>query len=542
MKNKMRFLTLAALAVVAVMMTGCTKENGGSMTLTTTVKMADDGAKALDADGVKTFATGEQIAVVYTNRNGQTVKVESNALTANDISGNGKVANFTVDLTDPDREKSITYIYPAAMANDDGSVNNAALNNQDGTLATLSSSLDLGTYTGSWNSTVTLTNGIAIGQFTIQNISGTDITSTITSLTVTNGTNTYTVTRSAAAGSIYVAMLPVTTGDIVFTATAGINHYTKAVSGKTLTAGHLYPVTVRMDLPVKLYGPFSIGNGNRVYFSQGNLKATTSDQGASWTWSFHDNQWDYVGGNPGNTTINGSGTVSFTGTVSVDFFGWVGSSASVDNYGIWNKAKRSTSSGNYGNGGLSDALKHDWGHNAITNGGNQPDVWRTLTIDEWTWILGPDQNPTPGTNCRESSTVNNVNNARFAKGTVNNKQGLIVFPDNYSHPDRVTPPTNINNRTSNCTGNNYSGDAWTQMEYAGCVFLPLAGWLRREQDGADGNPYNDSMGAYWSSSPESPNNGYERARCVYFTVSAMSLTWGGGRSIGLNVRLVKPAD
>ena len=255
MKNKMRFLTLAALAVVAVMMTGCTKENGGSMTLTTTVKIADDGAKALTAGGVKTFAAGEQIAVVYTNTNSQTVKAVSNALTADDISGNGKVANFTVDLTDPDRTQDITYIYPAAMANNDGSVNNAALNSQDGTLATLSSSLDLGTYTGSWNSTVTLTNGIAIGQFTIQNISGTDITSTITGFTVTNGTNTYTVTRSAAAGPIYVAMLPVTTGDIEFTATDGTNNYesyVKTVTGKTLAAGHFYPITVRMDKQINL--------------------------------------------------------------------------------------------------------------------------------------------------------------------------------------------------------------------------------------------------------------------------------------------------
>ena len=255
MKNKMRFLTLAALAVVAVMMTGCTKENGGSMTFTTTVKMADDGAKALTAEGVKTFAAGEQIAVVYKNTSGTTVKAVSNALTADDISGNGKVANFTVDLTDPDRKQSITYIYPASMANNDGTVNNSALNDQDGTLATLSSSLDLGTYTGLWNSTVTLTNGIAIGQFTIQNISGTDITSTITRLTVTNGTNTYTVTRLAAAGPIYVAMLPVTTGDIEFTATDDTNSYVsyvKTVTGKILDTGHFYPVTVRMDKQINL--------------------------------------------------------------------------------------------------------------------------------------------------------------------------------------------------------------------------------------------------------------------------------------------------
>ena len=255
MKNKMRFLTLAALAVVAVMMTGCTKENGGSMTLTTTVKIADDGAKALTAGGVKTFAAGERIAVVYKNTSGTTVKAVSNALTADDISNGGKVANFTVDLTDPDREQSITYIYPAAMANNDGTVNNAALNNQDGTLAALSSSLDLGTYTGLWNSTVTLTNGIAIGQFTIQNTSGNDITSTITGFTVTNGTNTYTVTRSAAAGPIYVAMLPVTTGDIEFTATDGTNNYesyVKTVTGKTLAAGHFYPITVRMDKQINL--------------------------------------------------------------------------------------------------------------------------------------------------------------------------------------------------------------------------------------------------------------------------------------------------
>ena len=87
----------------------------------------------------------------------------------------------------------------------------------------------------------------------------------------------------------------------------------------------------------KLPGAFSVSATKQVWFSQGNLQATTSNYGASWTWFFAENQWDYIGNETANTAINGNGTVSTNGTV--DLFGW---STAATYYGIHNSTSNST--------------------------------------------------------------------------------------------------------------------------------------------------------------------------------------------------------
>ena len=260
----MRFLSMAALALVGAVMTGCTNDDNiidepqqpasksNVVTLTTTVSL-DGGAqaRALTSGGVKTFAEGETMALVYQNTSSATVKVVSVALTDGDITNEGKSATFTFELTDPDKAQNVTYIYPAAMANDDGTVNYDALASQNGTLATLSSSLDLATYSAAWNGTAlpaaTLANQLAILALTLKNSTGSsDITSTITGVTITDGTNTYNVSRSAAAGPIYVAIRPTTSADITVTATDGTKNYTKSLTGKTYEAGNGYSISWRM--------------------------------------------------------------------------------------------------------------------------------------------------------------------------------------------------------------------------------------------------------------------------------------------------------
>lgn len=257
-----KFLSMAALALVGAMMTGCTNDDNiidepqqpakNVVTLTTTVSL-DGGAqtRALTAGGVKTFAVGEQIALVYKNTSDETVKAVSTALTASDIASGGKSATFTFELTDPDRTKNVTYIYPAVMAKADGSVNYDALATQNGTLATLSSTLDLATYSAAWNAgslpAATLENQLAILALTLKNSTGSsDLTSTITGVTITDGTNTYNVNRSAAAGPIYVAIYPTADATITVTATDGTKNYTKTLTGKTYAKGNGYPVSWKM--------------------------------------------------------------------------------------------------------------------------------------------------------------------------------------------------------------------------------------------------------------------------------------------------------
>lgn len=264
----MKNLYIVTLALVSILMAGCSSgddnfasqtpqptDKGNTVTLTTTVSFDGATTRALTADGVKTFAVGEKIAVVYTNTSNATVKVESAALTATDIETGGKIAHFTVTLTNPKASSAVTCIYPAAMAKSDGTPYLDALNTQDGTLATLASTLDYAKFEGTMTAegklpeAIRLANQLTLCKFNIKSCDGkSDITRDVTQFVVKNGSNTYTVNREAAAGPIYVAMQPVTTGDITLTATAGTYHYEKTIVGETLSADYLYTVNVPMIL------------------------------------------------------------------------------------------------------------------------------------------------------------------------------------------------------------------------------------------------------------------------------------------------------
>ena len=154
-------------------------------------------------------------------------------------------------------------IYPASMAADgdptvihgDGNLNLSALGTQDGTLSSLANNLDLCVYDGyfetinnkaAFPSSISLTNRLAICEFNVF-VDGVDKTSTITKLTFANGANTYTINRAASAGPIYVAVQPVTSGNIVITASDSDTNkaYSKTVSGKTLLAGKMYPINLK---------------------------------------------------------------------------------------------------------------------------------------------------------------------------------------------------------------------------------------------------------------------------------------------------------
>lgn len=312
MKQISRFLSIAALALVGAVMTGCSSDNNiidtpqqpasNVVTLTTTVSL-DDGAatRALGIDftnkkATKTFAVGDKIAVFYKNTDDKTIKVESEALTAGDIASGGKSANFTVTLTNPKASERVRYIYPAAMAyasveentdidTEDYFIDFTRLAKQDGTLATISSGLDLAVFVGNLTSeaklpaTASMTNQLAILALTLKDDKGTaattddvDITGAITGLSVGDGWNTYSISRSAVAGPIYVAIKPTTSvHNINVAATDGTKFYTKALNGKKYAADNFYNISWRMtegaSNTVNLSGVTSattIPNGSRV--------------------------------------------------------------------------------------------------------------------------------------------------------------------------------------------------------------------------------------------------------------------------------------
>ena len=557
MRHNLTILSIAALSLFFSCNKMETIQNpDGSITVTASVSMAQ--TKALTPIGEKTFAINDQLAVIYKKDNGSTAVAISEKLTSSDIQRSGKYAKFRVTFTDPDKTQSVTYVYPANMAKNDGDINYDALySGQDGTLSKIASSFDLCTKVVSWSGSSlpegqTLVNQLTVAQFTfrdgaIDGDSG-NITSSLTGLTVTNGSDEYSVTLSSNT-TVWVAMKPITTGDIEFEATDGSNNYTKTVTGQTMSMGTLYSnITVSMNkvpsIPTgAIDGLFTInGNGDQVYFSQGNLQAVCASADAdgstqeTWTWQFAEHQYDYIGGRSnggsevqtGNNHIDGNGSVSTAGTV--DLFGWVGTSSYNNNYGIWNN----TTANSYGNT-KNESLKNDWGHNAITNGGNTADMWRTLTREEWGYMLST----------RSGAIVNGTNNVRFAKATIRTDatgvKGLLLFPDGVTFDASEASWGVLNdgyeNYTTTCTA-----AQWTALEVKGCVFLPAAG-------NRTGTTVSDagSDGAYWTAtgSDSMVSNNYPYSYRVYFA----STSWSNPqyysqqeKTYGHSVRLVRDVE
>lgn len=301
---------MAALAVVGAILMGCTgkdmaneapqAKSGNKVIQTTTISLGSSaGTRALDADGKKTFAVGDQIAIFYKNTSNELQLANSAALTANDISSDGKTAKITVEMTDPKPESQLRYIYPAAMGKTDiepaeeieKTINYEKLSNdQDGTLETLASTCDLAVYDGKLTSngglpgSATLKNLLAIAEFTFKDYTGQkDITSLITSLTIIQmqGDNRLTINRTAAAGPIYVAMSPCSDKDISIIATDGTNSYEKTATAKSLAANTMTPVTMKMQKVValsKLTADYEAQDGDILTEALGtNVKISIAD-------------------------------------------------------------------------------------------------------------------------------------------------------------------------------------------------------------------------------------------------------------------------
>lgn len=288
-KKRFLLLSMAALALVGVMMTGCSNEDEAIVdnqekhlvTLTTTISLdGGDGTRALDAAGHKTFVENDQIAVIYKNTSNET-KSASVVLAASDISADGKTATISVTFENPAENSQLRMIYPAAMLktpietsttiDNAGTINYDNLNAQDGYLGSLGQYYDLAVYDGAMvgnalPTAITLSNKLAVCAFTLKDDKGTpetsddeDITSHITNLTVSDGTNAYTISRSVGVGPLYVAMKPVTAA-LTFTATDEYGqHYTKTLSSKSFAANNIYPIGMKMVKSYKTYSTLPVG-------------------------------------------------------------------------------------------------------------------------------------------------------------------------------------------------------------------------------------------------------------------------------------------
>ena len=109
---------------------------------------------------------------------------------------------------------------------------------------------------------------------------------------------------------------------------------------------------------------------------------------------------------------------------------------------------------------------------------------------------------------------------------MNNVQGYIFLPDNWSLPGGMSFTANIKGWDINT----YSATDWAGMEWKGAVFLPAAG-------GRSGTTVVrvGSVGDYWSSAPYGTDYAYD----LYFNSGNIHPQGSDYRGIGRSVRLVR---
>ena len=191
-------------------------------------------------------------------------------------------------------------------------------------------------------------------------------------------------------------------------------------------------------------GGFSVSRSRFVYFSSGNLQY----HGGMDKWRFAPNQYDYIG--------EANCYIAPDCDYWIDLFGW-----GTGDYPT-KKSKYADDS----------SMFMDWGINQIGN--DEEGTWRTLTYKEWEYILEKREN---ASSLQGLAYVADVN-------------GFILLPDNWKCPSGVTFKPGYSTGFST---NVYSVSKWQQMEEAGAVFLPAAGFR-------EGSTVYDvqSYGHYWS--------------------------------------------
>ena len=267
-------------------------------------------------------------------------------------------------------------------------------------------------------------------------------------------------------------------------------------------------------------GLFSVSDTCTVKFSRGNLQY----QASSSTWQFAEHQYDCIGND------NDGIAEAYTGWI--DLFGWATSGWNSGAEAYMPYSTNLTDSDYFPGGNDSTELTGtyadaDWGQfNTIANGGASQHQWRTLTSDEWHYIL--------------NARANAANKYGLAK--VNGVDGLVLLPDNWTLPSgcEFTPGTEKGYKT-----NRYSASDWTDMQTAGAVFLPAAGY--REESTIFTKFYYDSesmgcYGFYWSATPHVvlPRTGkFICSNNLFFCKENVNAKNFSKRHFGLAVRLVK---
>ena len=274
---------------------------------------------------------------------------------------------------------------------------------------------------------------------------------------------------------------------------------------------------------------FKVSDTKSVYFSQGNLQFNamqgthkTADGNAKGMWRFAENQYDVIGEENKNVDSTYDGWI--------DLFGWGTSGWSSGAYCYQPWATSTSYSDYYPDGGYSYNLigtcaNADWGvYNAISNGGDEPNKWRTLTMSEWKYLF-----------------KNNKWTLGYIKTTEKNSVlCFMLIPATFTAPEGITVEvigtadlaTDASMEVTVPTNNKYTTEQFASLEKLGVVALPCGGY----RNGT--SVYNvGSIGYYWSSSANDSYYAYE----FYFYSTRVKVLDNNGntRYPGRSVRLVQ---
>ncbi|MBR1808082.1 MAG: Ig-like domain-containing protein [Paludibacteraceae bacterium] len=226
---------------------------------------------------------------------------------------------------------------------------------------------------------------------------------------------------------------------------------------------------------------FSVSPTAKVQFAPGNLQCIPDDNlhytASKSQWRFAEHQWDYLG-----KEANEKIAWQMPMTTWIDLFGWATSGLIREDYyqytypgqyDNWNPER-------FGNG-TSDinGTDYDWGQ-FCTISSYPAGTWRTLTGDEWKYLIFERQNA----------------DQLYSIATVNNVNGLIILPDNWDSPASVSFTPNATGYTTN----SYDSDQWSEFEDRGAAFLPAAGYRVRQSYSAYAMSTTGNVGYYWSAS------------------------------------------
>ena len=234
---------------------------------------------------------------------------------------------------------------------------------------------------------------------------------------------------------------------------------------------------------------FSVSSSKRILFSSGNLQYYPANN----EWRFAESQLDCI------AAANSNISSSYNGWI--DLFGW---STGTTNFGLSTSISYSDYSGSF----------VDWGTNKIGN--DAPNTWRTLTSNEWYYVVV--DRPNASSLCGVAQ-VNGVN-------------GLILLPDNWLCPTGVTFKSGFHITYGvdyYAAYQTFTADQWSKLESAGAVFLPAAG----RRNGSNVN-FVQEKGYYWSAI----GNNSDLAYYLNFR-SGEAYMVKYYRYYGLSVRLVK---